>query len=236
MFHALNEHETRREDWNEREMRLIEAGCSVLTYSELLHNSETGRNEWTEDEYYFQIDPVAYSDYSGSAVDIANTRYMRNTAPYAEFMECRAGGYGTDWTVVSQANINYMDEDTFEELINDIDYIVHKYPILDESEWSEVEMELAEENYYSWAESDYIREIFMILHNTEGYEDIAQLWDDNVFDGVGMLFYRAVGETGEYWENDGGSSMHINVDKLAAWTVENDINSIIKRISEETSK
>lgn len=245
MYTNLSQAEIERESWNERESSLIERGCSVVSYTEYRrgphpvdgHHADTFH--WSDPEIYFQLDMVAYSDYAGSSVDIANTRYMRESASYAEYTEERCGGYGTEWTVISRENINAMDDDTFEELISDLDYIQNDHPVLDEQLMYEVEAELANEAFDDWASRDFHSEVFNILHNTEGMDDIAEKWDDLVPSDAEImadLFYRTAEHIGEYWINESGTSMHINVDRIAGGAVEYFLSDIVRLISRYTSK
>lgn len=84
------------------------------------------------------------------------------------------------------------------------------YPLLDESDHSELEMEGTQEAWSDWGRDDYRRAL------EKAFSDAGFEYDfDDVEDAeLDRHFDEIANEIGEYWHDDGGS-MYIDVEKVA---------------------
>lgn len=96
---------------------------------------------------------ATYSDYSGTAGEVANSRVFQER--YPGVVQTANGGYGTVWTYVTEESLRGISEEDFERLQEDVQRIKN-YWVLDDEVLSEVEMEAQEE---AW--DDYLKREFL---------------------------------------------------------------------------
>lgn len=113
----------------------------------------------------------------------------------------------------------FLAEDTDE--FDDIFGALENYPLLDDSEHSEVENEWLLEAFQDWIHSDLIREIRRITDDDTLSEEEADKLDEEIeriddlpLDVAYEIFHQACREVGEYPTFDYNSA-HINVEKVA---------------------
>ena len=95
----------------------------------------------------------------------------------------------------------------------DIQARLDDYPILDESLYSELELESQNESWELWARADYVRAVELALD--------VQL-DDSDTSAVATAFQAASDRANVYWEGDS-----IDVDRVADETTYDDVRELI---------
>lgn len=144
---------------------------------------------------------MTYSDYDNScAVERSNHRVFKEDHPEAVIPIY--GGYNTNGLAV---RLDKLSPEMVEELAE-----LHNYPVLDENDMSEMEMELQNEAWNSWAEGDFVK-LLKKKFDPESEEDYE--WpSENVYD----LFSSASEEANEYWEIESGGGAYINLERIVA--------------------
>jgi len=181
------------------------------------------------------------SDYNGSLVEVSNYKAMlemmhgeTENGERFEYEEGReyitySGGYGTFALVI---RLDSLTEEILETLSR-----LGDYPLIDESLHSELELEAQNEAWESWAKSDFQRELgramFAMfeasaksiqrqnetdsdyktrLEETEEFlqDDCGEISDANLT----SIFWKMADFANVYWENEEGSSMSIDIERI----------------------
>jgi hypothetical protein len=164
-----------------------------------------------EDTPVFVQAPYASgSDYSGSLVERSNFDALLEIAgdDLGRTVFTAYGGYDTFALFVWLGNEN---EALWEAMAG-----LDRYPLLDEQRHSELEMEAQEENWKSWAESDFRRAVEKEFSEEWNPEDAFALdeWLDDLGDDIRVLFEHAREAANEYWVNESGYGMYIDIEKI----------------------
>lgn len=120
---------------------------------------------------YFAPNLVNYSDYSGGTVEQSNYRVFCEQFAELEHREWwrRHGGHGSTGVVLR------VDADERHEGIREFFEGLVDYPLADESDHSELEMEREEEDWNGYGEGDFERAVKQVA--PEGLEDrIDRVW------------------------------------------------------------
>jgi hypothetical protein len=124
------------------------------------------------DDEWVVITLAEYSDYGGSDLDHANVRTLRDE--YGCDTDCGGGFHGHQRAVIVLGELPESDgmSDRVERLRAIVEAIegLNDYPVLSDSEWSELQLELADEAWDAWLRSDLIGD----LENLLGVDDIEE--------------------------------------------------------------
>jgi hypothetical protein len=102
------------------------------------------------------------------------------------------------------------------EIQADLDSL-EDYPLLDEEDHSEVEVDAENESWESCYRSDFIR---ALIHHFPALEsDIDGLSTVQ----VDTLFYALMERTNTYWEHESGNNAYVDVDRVIKGSTEQDI-------------
>lgn len=105
-----------------------------------------------EPEYFVLVPPpLGHSDYSGTAIEIANRRVFLDEHGDVPGVFEVTGGFGAQGIAI---RLDVADKGIIETLA-----ALSDYPILCEQTWSEVEMELVDEALQDWGFDDFAREV-----------------------------------------------------------------------------
>jgi hypothetical protein len=220
--------------------RLIEPRVSWRGGDEI--DTSYGRwNEVTKDspidpaEIYVLPDYCSGSDYSGSLIEVTNYKTLLAMMPseYEDGVEyiTYSGGHGTFALAI---RIDALTEEILETLES-----LDDYPLLDESLHSELEIEAQNEAWDSWAKSDFKTELGRYMwtvfesstradqraeESDEAYHarlDAAEEYLSEECGEIGEsalceLFYKMADRANVYWENEQGSDMAIDVERVVS--------------------
>lgn len=160
---------------------------------------------------WYQVEYATGSDYSGGSVHESNYRVLRERLEelYPEdaspvVWARTSGGHGTYGIVV---RYNDLDEEIREALEG-----LEDYPLLDEQDHSNLEIEQQDEAWDNWAKDDFIKECAKDLEIdpdelTERAEEAGIEWY--------TIFRAAVEKANVYWEDQQGAGQWIDLDRVA---------------------
>lgn len=167
-----------------------------------------------KEDYYHDV-PVCVprylmgGDYANScSVEIANRKVFMEKFGDVDGVYELYGGYGSFGVAILAS----VDNDEMAELLASL----NNYPVIDDDALSETEMELQEEAWDNWAQSDFVSAL-------EKFNEIEDLDDWLDGDEVYQLFHWASDEIGQWWECESGGNMYINVEAIAQHCTMDDI-------------
>lgn len=168
----------------------------LTTYGSSWDRTKSGR--------YFVPEYLSGSDYSGSLVERSNHKVWAEQFDAGNdvwwFDAC--GGYGTYAIVVDSHNI---PDDVLPE-VDDFLSGLANYPLADEGAHSAMECEAQDKAYQDWGRSEFVRTL----------ENVHHVELDTVAESdVDELFEAARDAANVYWENQSGSDVYIDVDRIA---------------------
>ena len=144
------------------------------------------------------------SDYAGNLVHRSNFKCFMEDFKDHYGVRAAYGGLGTFAVVLSEPAAASAEIALALAELDD-------YPLYDEDHHSEMEMEAYEEAWETWVKDDFKRAIEKVYEGNFLDTDA-----DKLSDGALMrLFYAAGERIGEYYINEEGSSMWIDVDRMA---------------------
>lgn len=215
---------------------------------------------------YVLLQDTAYSDYSGSIVNQANHKDLEETLQaigledgeqYLDYY----GGHGTRVLAVRVASLT-PDSETkrgwVDSLLETLESLTD-YPVVDESTWSELEMESQNEAWESWGKREYQQELgkhyARIL--TEQLEiadyyggsfgpynlavtldlvEYAENWDWVTDDLANQTFYVLADLANEYWVNEQGTDSYIDVADVVKKGLADQLNPNFPRHAETLAR
>ena len=155
-------------------------------------------------ELYFFVPYTTSSDYSGSTIEKANAKYFENTYTEYDWIHLVFGYFNINTIAINVSALLNCDEDTFNELCTILEDL-ENYPLIDDKILCELEMELSDEAWDSWGESDFI----VALENK--FPNVIFDWPND----LRVFFEEKAKKANEYWECEGyGSNMHIRIDQV----------------------
>lgn len=131
---------------------------------------------------YFEVPVTAWGDYIGSAVERSNHRSLERDYPES-FVDATAFP-GSHTLMMPLSAVT-------EELVNLLTGLRDEYPLYDESDHSELEMELADEAWGAYARYDLVRDLRDAGVPDETLDAISEA-------ELRERFYTAVSESNEY--------------------------------------
>lgn len=190
-------------------------------------------------ETFVLPDHCSGSDYSGSLIDAANYKALLGMIPddYEDGLEyvTYSGGYGTFALAI---RIDALTEEILDSLES-----LDDYPLLDDSLHSELEIEAQNEAWDSWAKSEFKTELGRYMwtvfesstradqraeETDEAYQTRLDASEEYLSDECGEigesalceLFYKMADRANVYWENEQGSDMAIDVERVVSGGLE----------------
>jgi len=114
---------------------------------------------------------------------------------------------------------------------------LENYPVIDEDDMSQLELEQQGEAYESWGRSDFKRELLKHFQDSDLYGPLEDWLDcQTANDEIDQLFYKLESESNTYWEDQSGAGQWIDVEKIAQTANERDIVELLdplERIPQE---
>lgn len=150
------------------------------------------------------------SDYSGNLTNVSN---------YQVFQEEFSEGAGIWWDTVSGGHGTFaIVIDTTKAPDEAYDFLcgLEDYPVADDGHHSGLEIEAQNEAWSQDVERDFIRAL-------EKKFDIEFSEDMTGTDKASNLFYTLTERSNTYWENQQGSEMYIDVDRVVKSATLNDL-------------
>lgn len=162
---------------------------------------------------------LSYSDYSGSTVERSNERVWAKEFADSEneAWTTVGGGHGTTAVVIRvEAMTDEMRE--FLDALED-------YPVADESDMSELELELQQEAWDNWAAREFknlalkaatAEAVEMFPDADEGLveEAVDEAFDNLDKDALFQMFHDAAEAANEYWETETGGDQYIDMKRV----------------------
>ena len=159
---------------------------------ERIGNSEAKLTDWVEPRF------LSGSDYSGGLIEKANFDAFLEAFGNVDAVLPSYGDHGT-FAIFLRADIDN------EDIINCLNHLMD-YPCLDETKLYELEAEAQEEAWDDWVECDFVRALERKFHC-----DIDTTYDSKE---LKEYFNNEAELVGEYYNNEEGSSMWIDIDKV----------------------
>lgn len=182
--------------------------CSLDPYWGMVEDLATipyGHLDFRHDGELWLVNWAGGSDYSGDSVERSNFQVLLELAEEKGLLGKGLwevyGGFGSYGIVVSA--------DVEDEEILDLLAGLEEYPVADEDHLAHLEIELEDEAWSSWAESDFVR---ALAREHGGY---VEDWDGEKLRGV---FEDARERANEYWVSESGGSQWIDLGRVAAAT------------------
>jgi hypothetical protein len=162
---------------------------------------------WQSD--YLDADCSWSGCYSAPSIYQSNNRVF--TAEYSKELEYGADGDGPGLSL----DIRYVTAEMIETL-----HGLEQYPLIDEDDHSNLEMELQEEEWESWAAREWRDKVVAALdayapENAEPYwaeEHMDKIEDDKLRE----LFHACADVSNTYWYEESGSGYFIDMDRVAS--------------------
>jgi len=162
----------------------------------------------TPDDYIVP-ELLSGGDYAGTTVERANHRAFLKLYGQHPGVHAVTGGYGTFAVALSIRWL--LDNREPAESILDTLEALNEYPVIDEEELSEYELELTSEGWECWAKHDYL------VGLSKKFGDI-EVSDDDAYE----IFNKVAARIGEDWCAD-GNDMFVDVDKVVKATTVDDL-------------
>lgn len=164
---------------------------------------------------YFAPAYLGGSDYSGTLVHVSNHRVFCDTfkAGQGVWWSSLYGGHGTFGVLIDPSRVPADIVTEVAEWLAGLD----DYPLADEDDHSELEMEAQNAAWEAWARADFKREL-----EAQHECDLSDVGDDALFE----LFRTGEDRANVYWENQQGSEMYIDVDAVAGAVTADEVTAL----------
>lgn len=156
------------------------------------------------DNLYLMHDFCQMGDYGGSLVEKTNTDILTDEYGFIKVY----GGYGSISCMIQIDALLCMPEEESDRILEVLEGL-SDYPLIDDEELSNQESEQIDEAWDNWTKEDFIRSLCKKFNISQ--MDIDEYDFMNVYD----LFIDASEKANEYWINESGYDMWINVDKVS---------------------
>lgn len=148
--------------------------------------------------------------YSPSAVYRSNARVFRDE--FRRELENGADGDGPDIAL----DVRFVTDDMLETL-----EALEDYPLISEDDHSELELELQEEAWEQWAESDWRRLVCKALDDAlpeDASRDADEILDSlpDADDKLRELFHACAESSNTYWQEESDGEQWIDLERVAA--------------------
>jgi len=149
------------------------------------------------DILYAMPDVMSGSDYSGSSCEYSNYRVFLQQFGKIKGVYDIYGGYGTYGIAIRKSVLDSNKD------IQDVLKGLEEYPIIDEQDQSQLEMDWAGEAWTSWVRDDAVRLL------REDWED----WEPSDEDTFQSQFNSALNEANEDWESE-NRGMTVRIERV----------------------
>lgn len=146
-------------------------------------------------------------DYGGGTHNVSNARVLIDEFSSPELREI-GGGYGSLGVAIDP---RYLSEDLLENLNS-----LESYPVLNEDEHSDYEMELESQAWESWAEREFRNALEERLAEISSDDDAEKAAEEISSEVLFELFQMALMTGNLYWSHDCATSAWIDCEKVAA--------------------
>lgn len=173
-----------------------------------LHEVKLGEfveRAWGPDGLYLEVPHSSGGDYSGSTVEKANHKEFMAQFGELPWVHEYHGGYGTYGVVVNVKEWIASDDESSAESMIEIFEGLEDYPLINEEALSLLEMELSDEAWDSWGQSDF----------RQALENDCEFVDIEIVDaGKFRQFFEAAREAvNVYWESV-GPDMCVRIERV----------------------
>lgn len=152
---------------------------------------------------YIMHDYTQMGDYGGSLVEKANYEVLTDEYGFIRVF----GGYGSISCMISIQSLIDMEEEESDTIFDVLEGL-NNYPLIDDDELYKQERDQIEEAWDNWVEYDFKRAIESKYDiDLDDYELIPEQIFRSIFD-------QTAENISEYWINESGYDMWINVDKV----------------------
>jgi hypothetical protein len=156
------------------------------------------------------------SDYcSSGAVEVSNHRVFLERYSKLPNVYDVYGGYGTFAVAIRLDSVTPEMVEDFEALDN--------YPVLDEDDHSEVEMDSENEAWDSFVRHDFEQAL------TKQFPALEDTIEELSTDQVWSLFLMLMDRTNTYWEHESGNNAFVRVERLVEGATEQDLRSTLTK-------
>lgn len=151
----------------------VDGGDSV--YADRAYHPSRYCSWWGEGVQYVSIRDAGWGDYVGSVWNRSNFRVlMESHREHLVEIRYAHGGHGLLVRLDSQ-----IPQDLYDSIVG-----LLNYPVIDESDCSELESEIEQENWESWGRSDWMREIRKAASKHDPEEDVDELDEEGRADAL----------------------------------------------------
>lgn len=157
------------------------------------------------DVLYALPDAMSGSDYSGSSYNYSNYRVFLGTFKSFKGVYDIYGGYGTYGVAIRESLIN-SNKDIQHTLKS-----LEEYPLLDDQDQSNLEVEWADEAWKSWARDDSVKFLRVELDNED--------WEPSDESDFRFQFECASQEANENWESE-NNTVYIHTDRVLPYLLD----------------
>jgi hypothetical protein len=185
-----------------------------------------GRWNQRKDGRYLVPALLSGSDYSGSLVQKSNHKSFSETFADGEnkWWADAPGGHSTYAVVIDMQAVPEDKEEEVAEFLN----ALSDYPLADESLHSEMEMEAQNEAWEDWGRKDF-RKAIEATYEVDLDKAEEELGEEVLNRKLSDLFYKASDKANEYWANEQGDSMWIDMERVVTkGTTDDDISSLFE--------
>ena len=164
------------------------------------------RRLWQSVSLLWLSDHALSGDYCGAPHTASNCRVLLEE--FGGSPQCREtyGSYGSRSIAIDP---RYLSDELLESLQS-----LESYPVLDESDCSELELELQTEAWESWAERDFSRALEERLSSLCGDETAEEIVESLSSDQLYSLFESLREEANEYWQSQSSPDQWIDVERI----------------------
>lgn len=200
-----------------RVVRLMHIIHAVLRFTEDKHMKPTEHEirdfgeveeRYGEPTGFIVLKYFTSGDYVGSTVETSNRRVFEEIFAGRDWWETRYWGYGASGIAVSANVKNEATEEDLEELFGFL-FGLEGYPLADEDDHTEVEMELQQENWIDYGTSDFRAELTRVLD--EEFEPLVDALPKEALQSVYRMLCK---HTDTYPECESAVSTHFYVDRV----------------------
>lgn len=190
------------------------------------------KNAQDQDATYIMPDLLSYSDYSGSTLEVANQiAFLKEFRPewtiayapdkmlgYDETIEIFDiyGGHGTSAIAISiEWLLDPKNEEVADSILECLEAL-YDYPVINDDELSNYEMEQSYKEWESWGRYDFISglekrfDVELDFFPTEKFVDYSEEQGQFVME----LFEKARERANVYWEAETGPGLYIDIDRV----------------------
>lgn len=166
------------------------------------------------DNIYIMHNYCQMSDYSGSLVEKSNTDVLVNEYKFIKVF----GGYSSISCMIGIQSLIDMPEEESERILDLLEQL-NNYPLIDDDTLTETEHEQIEEAWNNWTEYDFKRAIGLKFNlDISDYKLKSDLSLRELFDNLAV-------KANEYWYNEEGYNMYINIDNIVKVMSMDDFNT-----------